>query len=448
FGPDGALYVLEFGSLWGGNRDSRLVKVEYIRGNRPPVAGLAADPAAGPAPLRVKFSPKGTFDHDKGDGLSYAWSFTGPGTQATGAAPEYVFTKPGTYDVKLTVRDQAGAAATATTRITVGNSIPRISVQRPGGTRFYGDTVHYAVQVEDAEDGSLAAGTIDPARVQVTLEYLPEGNVSLDARGQPLTAALRGATWIAESDCKACHAEAQRSVGPAFRDIAGRYAAQKDDPKLIDQLAAKVLRGGYGAWGEVNMSAHPQLSKEVAAGMVRYILSLGGSNTPPQPVAPRGSFATGLSTNNRTGTYLLRAAYTDQGGRGAGPLSAETLLLLRSPRVPAKDFDQVYEVNRTDILRDVNKDGYALLKHVDLSGVRSITYRVATETKGTSIELRLDSPTGRLVGRTDVPVGKWKNWQDLKVPIEPTSGPHDLYLVFKNRLYVLSLLELESVYFE
>jgi hypothetical protein len=43
---------------------------------------------------------------------------------------------------------------------------------------------------------------------------------------------------------------------------------------------------------------------------------------------------------------------------------------------------------------------------VDLSGVRSVTHRLATETKGTAIELRLDSPTGRLVGRTDVPVGK------------------------------------------
>jgi hypothetical protein len=52
------------------------------------------------------------------------------------------------------------------------------------------------------------------------------------------------------------------------------------------------------------------------------------------------------------------------------------------------------------------KDGYALIKNVDPSGVRSVTHPLATETKGTAIELRLDSPTGRLVGRTDVPVGK------------------------------------------
>ncbi len=448
FGNDGALYVLEFGSLWGGNNDSRLVRVEYIKGNRPPVAALSADQLTGPAPLRVRFSPKGTFDYDKGDGLTYAWSFAGGGTQATGEEPEYVFTKPGVYEVKLTVRDKAGASSSATTRITVGNSIPRVTVQRLGRSPFYGDTVHYAVAVEDAEDGSLAAGTIDPTRVKVTLEYLPEGNVALDGKGQPVTAALRGGTWIAESDCKACHAESKKSVGPAFNEIAGHYAAKKDDPKLIDKLATKILQGGYGVWGEVNMSAHPQLSREVAAEMVRYILSLNSGKTPPQPLSAKGSFATGLSTGNRTGTYLLRAAYTDKGGQGVGPLANETVLLLRSPKVPARDFDQVYEVKKTDILSNVNKDGYALLKNIDLTGIRSITCRTATETKGSTIELRLGSPTGKLLGRTDVPVGKWKDWQDLKVPIEPIEGSHDLYLVFKNRLYVLSLLELEWVYFE
>jgi cytochrome c len=74
FGPDGALYVLEFGTLWGGNKDSRLVRVEYIKGNRSPVAKAGASGMAGAMPLKVQFSSQGSFDYDKEDVLSYEWT--------------------------------------------------------------------------------------------------------------------------------------------------------------------------------------------------------------------------------------------------------------------------------------------------------------------------------------------------------------------------------------
>ena len=39
YGPDGKLYMLEYGTIWfKQNLDARLVRIDYNKGNRPPVA--------------------------------------------------------------------------------------------------------------------------------------------------------------------------------------------------------------------------------------------------------------------------------------------------------------------------------------------------------------------------------------------------------------------------
>lgn len=81
----------------------------------------------------------------------------------------------------------------------------------------------------------------------------------------------RGKVLIAYSDCHTCHAEDQRSKGPAFRDIAKRYPVNDG---YIELLAQRIIAGGGGAWGYPVMSAHPDLRPEEARIMVKYILSL------------------------------------------------------------------------------------------------------------------------------------------------------------------------------
>jgi cytochrome c len=76
---------------------------------------------------------------------------------------------------------------------------------------------------------------------------------------------------MTKSDCKVCHSVNQKMVGPAFLDIAKRY---KNDRSALSKLTGKVINGGAGAWGQIPMTPHPQLSKKDAAEMVRYILSL------------------------------------------------------------------------------------------------------------------------------------------------------------------------------
>jgi cytochrome c len=87
----------------------------------------------------------------------------------------------------------------------------------------------------------------------------------------PADVSEKGKVLIAYSDCYTCHKEDQRSVGPAFEDIAKRYPVNK---VYIEMLAHKVIIGGSRNWGTALMDPHPTLSFEDAKMMVSYILSM------------------------------------------------------------------------------------------------------------------------------------------------------------------------------
>jgi cytochrome c551/c552 len=84
-----------------------------------------------------------------------------------------------------------------------------------------------------------------------------------------------GLTAIQKSDCLTCHKANEKSVGPSFNSIAGKYAG--DDNNIL-YLVSKVRNGGAGVWGNVPMAAHPTLSEAEVSEMVRYILSLKNGN--------------------------------------------------------------------------------------------------------------------------------------------------------------------------
>jgi len=70
--------------------------------------------------------------------------------------------------------------------------------------------------------------------------------------------------------CLNCHSVAAKIVGPAYKDVAAKYAGQKD---AEDKLVQKVLKGGSGVWGVVPMPPNTQLSVEQARALVRWVLS-------------------------------------------------------------------------------------------------------------------------------------------------------------------------------
>ncbi|WP_214111320.1 ThuA domain-containing protein, partial [Acrocarpospora catenulata] len=178
FGPDGALYLIEWGSGFGGdNADSGIYRIEYIKGSRPPIARVTADKTDGPVPLTVQFSSEGSRDPD-GKPITYAWDFNGDGTvDSTAANPSHTYTQAGQYSAVLTVTNSEGLTGTANLPIVVGNTRPVVSFDVPpnGGFFEFGDQVKYKISVTDAEDG-----TIDCDEVQI------QAYLGHDSHGHPL----------------------------------------------------------------------------------------------------------------------------------------------------------------------------------------------------------------------------------------------------------------------
>ena len=72
-------------------------------------------------------------------------------------------------------------------------------------------------------------------------------------------------------NCMSCHATDKKLVGPSYKDVAKKYAGQKD---AVDKLAVKVMKGGSGVWGAVPMPANPQVSEAEAKQLVQWVLGL------------------------------------------------------------------------------------------------------------------------------------------------------------------------------
>jgi glucose/arabinose dehydrogenase len=153
FGPDGTFYLLTYGDgFFAINPDAGMMRWEYVKGLRAPVAVLTADKTSGPAPLTVNFSSAGSNDADPGDSIRFEWDFDGNGTvDSIEPNPSHTYTTRGQFTAKLSVIDSSGKVGSANTTITVGNAAPVVNVTVPvdGGTFAFGDNIPYTVSVTD-----------------------------------------------------------------------------------------------------------------------------------------------------------------------------------------------------------------------------------------------------------------------------------------------------------
>ena len=88
----------------------------------------------------------------------------------------------------------------------------------------------------------------------------------------------------------------------------------------------------------------------------------------------------------------------------------------------------------------VNRSGASVaLKQLDLTGVTAVVFTAVApaqyQAKGGKVEVHLDSPTGALLGESELigptadPTAKPSL---LRTALRPTSGLHDVYLVFRS----------------
>jgi PKD repeat protein len=190
FGPNGSLYVLNYGNgFFGQNQPgAELVRIDYVgapnragkgpQGNKAPSVTASADETFGLSPLTVSFSADA--DDPEGQRLSYAWDFDGDGTiDARGADASFTYDENGVYNATVTVTDQFRRSSSDYVEIVVGNTPPTIEFVTPqdGDTFSFGDAVPYEVSVTDDTE-------VDCSRVQVTY------TLGHDTHGHPQSTAF------------------------------------------------------------------------------------------------------------------------------------------------------------------------------------------------------------------------------------------------------------------
>lgn len=427
-GPDGSIYMLEYGSVYGiDNVDARLVRIDYNAGNRSPVAKLTAKDTTGIAPLKVALSSKSSYDYDEDDKLSYQWSVDG---KAISSDPNltYTFDKNGIYKTVLKVTDAAGKSSEDAVTIRVGNTLPEVAIHTTDNSTFYfanSTGLNYNVDVKDKEDG-----TIDKNNVKVSLKYIPKiGSMQALTGHQEINENYNyGKSLINNSDCKACHQMNAKSVGPSFMEVSKKYI---NDKNAIGYLANKIITGGAGVWGEHAMSAHPQISKENASEIVKYVISVSNRNE-EKPLAQTGEVVLNEHIGSTDeGRYILTASYTDKGG-AAAPLTNKDVLVLRPSKVQAESADNTYNLRKTDRnLSGINDGSYFVLKNIDLKDVTNLTYRLASLDKDGTIQVHVDKVKGDIISSVNYqPSGAFNKFIEVNAPITNPGGKHDLYFVF------------------
>ncbi len=325
-GPDGRLYLLEYGSGWyTKNDDSSLSYIEYNGGNRPPIIdNMIVDKTSGKLPLTVTAKIK-VRDREN-DTMSYVWDLGNGETQNT-KTPEisYTYVDAGKYKISVEVNDAKNDSAQSdAVSIVAGNSKPEVSIDLKGGNSSFfteGVPVKYLVSVTDAD-----GGTIDESNVFVSVDYLESlDEVNKSLGHQQVSAAVMGKALTQGMDCKTCHKEAEASIGPNYRDVAKKYQKVSSAKAYLEK---KIVYGGAGVWGEVNMPAHPNITKDETRQIAEYIMSLAESSVKLKSLPISGTIKP--QPVKGANVMVITASYTDNGAEGAIPLTGVKSVALQA----------------------------------------------------------------------------------------------------------------------
>jgi cytochrome c len=205
------------------------------------------------------------------------------------------------------------------------------------------------------------------------------------------------------------------------------------------------------------MPPNALINESEAATILKYVLSL--ANTNAGDLALSGNFTPKLPAGDAgRGSVIVRAVYTDQGEEQVPPLTGETVRVLRSPLLNATQAEVKQQAETTGRGVTAKRGSVVGFKGVDLTGVRqleiSATAFVADAQAGGVIQLRLDSPTGDLVGEAKVEPRERRGpggppsaagagggarpgrppggAGGIRVEVAEHVGKHDLYLIFNN----------------
>ncbi len=110
---------------------------------------------------------------------------------------------------------------------------------------------------------------MDPTVAQDDSVYKEESGDASEETASADNSLEAGLALIEGSDCRTCHQNDTRVIGPSYKEVAEKYSEED-----IDVLVSHIIDGSVGIWGEIPMTPHLDLSEEDARLMVKYILSL------------------------------------------------------------------------------------------------------------------------------------------------------------------------------
>lgn len=432
FGPDGCLYLIDYGETWGVNPDAKLLKISYQRGNLAPVARASASPSAGREPLQVALSSAGSMDFE-GDRLQYEWRLHPENRViSTQANPTVSLPVPGNYTVELVVKDDHGGVGRASLPLSVGNTPPRVRFVVPQDGDFFtpGQALSYRVQVDDAEDGS-----------SVDYEELMDARVFVSAHWttgvESAETVAPGLAMMRQNDCFNCHSVNQKIVGPALLDVANKYRGQAG---AVDASVQRVIKGSSRVWGDAAMLPHEQLTADQVQMMVRWVYSLEpGKSGVDQTRGLVGKLIVPEDAANRVG--ILEASYTDSGRPPAGSLVGKATVALRSRRIEAETGAALEQASVQNAghasgkkLVRAHADGATIRwTALNLADVGRVTCRLAALNVGGSVALHQNTADGAVLARLEAPAtGAWNKWDEVTAPLKAGSGRCEVVAVFSN----------------
>ncbi len=440
-GLDGKFYLLEYGSGWfSKNPDAGLSRIDYISGNRAPkIAAINVDKTTGVLP----FAGKATVDakDPENDKMTYSWDF-GNGTHKETTTPEvdFNYSTVGDYKLSVIVKDSHGdSTASDAVELYAGNEMPEIDIQITNANKsFYlpGKPVTYAVTVKDNDTSK-----IDPANLFVSLDYVSGLDKASVAIGhQQASATVSGKSLALSLDCKSCHKEAEKSIGPSFMQVAQKYNI---NPNAMDYLTEKIVKGGGGVWGEAQMSAHPTLPKNDVHQIVQWILSLANQSAIKKSLPASGTITPSPHGEKPDASLVLSASYTDKGGNNIKALTGRGAIVLNSNtfKFNGNEKMQTYTTinyNGMTVMIVPKEEGWFAIDSIDLTGVTSSNLMMGWQEApkyGYDFEIKLDAPNGKSIGTgaLTVPQNSKQHQMMVHVPLQPVADGqfHAVYIISK-----------------
>ncbi|MEE6283178.1 ThuA domain-containing protein [Georgenia sp. MJ170] len=394
WGADGALYMIEWGSGFGGNNaDSGVYRIDYISGSRAPIARAEADVTSGPVPLTVQFSSEGSRDPDGGE-VTLEWDF-GDGETSTEANPTYTYTTPGNYTATLTVTNEGEQSSSASVPITAGNTAPVVTVETPpnGGFFNFGDVIEYSVTVTDPEDGEIDCENVI---VQPALGH--------DEHAHPYD---------------------------QYFGCEGAIPLHGDTGHI-----------GANIFGVITVTYTDQGAEGVAPLTTQEVIILQPKRKEAEYFSETGRLPGSTSSGDA-------GVQTDQGAEGVAPLTTQEVIILQPKRKEAEYFSETGRLPgstssgdagvQTEDTEDVGGgqnigfaevDDWFSFDPTNLTNIDGIRLRAATELGGT-VDIRTGAPDGPSIGSVTIPADGWQAWgnYDLELPDNVTTETAPLYFV-------------------